>query len=69
MAKDVRPRLTRRQRQVIQLLAEGHSRAEIGDILDISYHTARFHIRKAFAALEATTAPQAVARAIREGLV
>jgi DNA-binding NarL/FixJ family response regulator len=35
--------LTDRQREVLQLVAEGRSLQEIADVLDISYRTVRFH--------------------------
>jgi len=35
--------LTDRQREVLQLVAEGRSLREIADVLDISYRTVRFH--------------------------
>ena len=35
--------LTRRQREVLQLLAEGHSTKEAAAILDISARTVEFH--------------------------
>jgi DNA-binding NarL/FixJ family response regulator len=35
--------LTDRQREVLQMLAEGRSLREIADLLKISYRTARFH--------------------------
>ena len=38
-----RPLLTRRQREVLQLIAEGHSAKSIAHVLDISVKTAEFH--------------------------
>jgi DNA-binding CsgD family transcriptional regulator len=40
----VRPQhLTDRQREVLQMVAEGHSLREIASLLQISYNTVRFH--------------------------
>jgi len=41
--RDLLSQLTSRQRQVLQLLAEGHSAKEIATILDISVRTVEFH--------------------------
>ncbi|HTN43187.1 MAG TPA: response regulator transcription factor [Nitrospiria bacterium] len=41
--RDTLNQLTSRQRQVLQLLAEGHSAKEIATILDISVRTVEFH--------------------------
>jgi DNA-binding NarL/FixJ family response regulator len=43
--RDVAFRLTPRQREVLQLIAEGHSAKEVADILCISPRTAEFHKR------------------------
>lgn len=41
--------LTPRERQVAQLIAAGASNKEIADKLNISEHTAKFHVRQAAA--------------------
>jgi DNA-binding NarL/FixJ family response regulator len=63
------PQLTRREREVLRLLADGHSNEEIGKLLFISAETVRTHIRKAMAKLEADTRTQAVATALRQSLI
>ena len=63
------PELTRREREVLRLLADGLSNEEIGKQLFISAETVRTHVRKAMAKLDADTRTQAVARALREHLI
>jgi DNA-binding NarL/FixJ family response regulator len=40
--------LTRREREVLELLAEGHKNAEIGEALEISTETARTHAKNVY---------------------
>jgi DNA-binding NarL/FixJ family response regulator len=61
--------LTERETQVLRLLADGLSHEQVGQQLEISAETARTHLRKACERLEAGTRTQAVARAIRLGLI
>jgi DNA-binding NarL/FixJ family response regulator len=63
------PELTRREREVLRLLADGLSNEEIGKRLYISAETVRTHVRKAMAKLDADTRTQAVARALRDRLI
>jgi DNA-binding NarL/FixJ family response regulator len=63
------PTLTHRERDVLRLLADGLSNEEIGKRLFISPETARTHLRKAMAKLDADTRTQAVATALRQSLI
>jgi DNA-binding NarL/FixJ family response regulator len=63
------PALTQREREVLRLLADGHSNEEIGKRLFISPETVRTHVRKAMAKLDADTRTQAVATALRQSLI
>lgn len=63
------PVLTTRERQVLVLLAEGLTHEEIGARLSISAETVRTHVRKASDRLGAATRTQAVATALRLGLI
>jgi DNA-binding NarL/FixJ family response regulator len=63
------PTLTTRERDVLRLLADGHSNEEIGKRLFISPETVRTHIRKAMDKLDADTRTQAVAKALRQSLI
>jgi two-component system, NarL family, response regulator len=70
---DDRPRssslLTKREKEVLTLLAQGLSHEEIGRRLSISDETVRTHVRKASARLNAATRTEAVATALRIGLI
>jgi DNA-binding NarL/FixJ family response regulator len=61
--------LTERECDVLVLLGEGRSHDEIGKALSIGVETVRTHLRKASHKLGATTRTQAVATALRLGLI
>lgn len=61
--------LTQREREVLRLLSDGHTNERIGAELSISPQTVRTHLQKAMEKLGATTRVQAVAIALREGLI
>ena len=61
--------LTPRERDVLRLLADGHSNESIGKVLFISPDTARTQLGVAMAKLGASTRTQAVAIALRESLI
>jgi DNA-binding NarL/FixJ family response regulator len=61
--------LTQRELDVLALLAEGLQHEEIGRRLGISSETVRTHLRKACDRLGADTRTQAVATALRQGLI
>jgi len=63
------PRVTAREADVLRLLADGLTHEEIGDRLQIAAETVRTHARKAADRLGAKTRTQAVATAIRLGLI
>ena len=58
--------LTDREREVLQLIAQGHSNPEIADILGIANGTVRNHISNIYAKLEVDNREAAV-RAAGEG--
>jgi DNA-binding NarL/FixJ family response regulator len=60
--------LTKREREVLRLLAEGVSTREIARRLHIAAHTVRSHIQSVFAKLEVHSRLEAVAIARRTGL-
>lgn len=63
------PDLSEREIEVLAHLSEGESNEQIGNALSISPETVRTHIRKAMVKLEADTRTEAVAKAIRYGLI
>ncbi len=62
-------KLTPRQREVLQLLAEGHSTKEIASILTISMKTADFHKTKIRETLGLHTVAELTQYAVTHGLV
>jgi len=56
--------LTQRQREILQLLAQGHSYDEIGLALDLSINTVRSHVRAIYERLGASTKVEAVIAAL-----
>jgi DNA-binding CsgD family transcriptional regulator len=58
--------LTRREREILQLLAEGMSGAEIASKLVLSPETVRTHVRNAMSKLGASTRSQAVVLAMQQ---
>jgi DNA-binding NarL/FixJ family response regulator len=61
--------LTTRERQVLRMLADGLAHEEIANQLGIGSETVRTHVRKASSRLGASTRTQAVATALRLGLI
>jgi DNA-binding NarL/FixJ family response regulator len=61
--------LTKREREVLELVAAGHGQREIGLKLSIGTETVRAHLQKVRKRLSAATSTQAVAKAIRLGLL
>lgn len=62
-------RLTERQRQVLQLLAEGKVMKEIGGILNMSTRTVAFHKYRIMGALGAKSNAELVRYAVRNNIV
>ncbi len=61
--------LTRRELEVLQLLAEGLPNKAIARRLDISEHTVKFHVNAILGKLNAQSRTEAVVRATRLGLL
>jgi two-component system nitrate/nitrite response regulator NarL len=61
--------LTRREFDVLRLLAEGLPNKIIADRLQISEHTVKFHVNALMAKLHAQSRTEAVVRAIRAGVL
>jgi two-component system, NarL family, response regulator YdfI len=61
--------LTPREREVLQMLAAGLGNKEIAARLNISDHTAKFHVASILGKLGASTRTEAVSLGIRRGLV
>jgi DNA-binding NarL/FixJ family response regulator len=63
------PQLTPRQREVLQLLAEGRSMKEAADILSVTPRTVAFHKYRMMEQLQLKTNADLIQFAIREGIV
>ena len=64
-----RGKLTRRQREILQLLADGGSTAAAARELGLSEETVKTHTKNILARLSARNRPHAVAIALRESLI
>jgi DNA-binding NarL/FixJ family response regulator len=61
--------LTPREREVLELVAEGMSNRAIAERLAISEHTVKFHVGSLLGKLSAATRAELVAVALRRGLI
>jgi DNA-binding NarL/FixJ family response regulator len=61
--------LTPREKEILSGLVEGHNFKAIADSLFISIETVRFHFRNIYRKLHVHSQSEAVAKAIREGLI
>ncbi len=61
--------LTPREREILQLLADGLSNADVAGQLFISQETVKSHVRHILTKLEADTRTQAVAIALRDAMI
>ena len=67
-ASDFEP-LTPREKEVLAKMTLGLGNREIADALQISTHTAKFHVAQIISKLEANSRAHAVANALRAGLI
>jgi DNA-binding NarL/FixJ family response regulator len=68
-SKDRDDMLTSREREILQLLADGMSNADAAARLFISQETVKSHVRHILAKLEADTRTHAVAIALRDAII
>lgn len=68
-SKDDDTELSAREREVLVSLAEGNNYQEIADRLFISVDTVRHHIRNIYRKLHVHSQSEAVAKAIRKGII
>jgi DNA-binding NarL/FixJ family response regulator len=67
--KDREDMLTSREREILRLLADGMSNADVAGKLYISQETVKSHVRHILTKLEADTRTHAVAIALREAII
>ena len=63
------PELTTRQREVLQLLAEGRSMKEAGGILNVAPRTVAFHKYRMMEQLRLKTSAELIQYAVKQGVV
>jgi DNA-binding CsgD family transcriptional regulator len=68
LAGDHEP-LTPRELEVYELLGKGLSNREIGEVLGISVHTAKYHVGQILAKVGAATRAEAVSAGLRMGII
>jgi DNA-binding NarL/FixJ family response regulator len=61
--------LTKREREILRLLADGMQNEQVGRLLSISPLTVKTHVKNAMEKLEADTRTEAVASALRQSLI
>jgi DNA-binding NarL/FixJ family response regulator len=69
LSRDAQDILTPREREILKLLADGMSNADVAAKLFISQETVKSHVRHILAKLEADTRTHAVAIALRESII
>ena len=62
-------KLSERELQIIKLMAEGMSNAEIGNHIFISFHTVKAEIEKLYGKFEVHNRIQLIIKAIRLGII
>lgn len=63
------PRVSRRETELLQLFAAGHSYKSAAAELGLSIDTVRFHLRNLYAKLQVHSKVEAVLKAARDGLI
>lgn len=61
--------LSNREKEILSLMADGHSFSTIAEKSFISYETVRTHVKRIYKKLHVASASEAVAKAIRQRLV
>jgi DNA-binding NarL/FixJ family response regulator len=61
--------LTKREKDILFCLTQGYSYKMIGTQLEISIDTVRFYIKQTYLKLQVNSAPEAIAKALREHIV
>ena len=60
---------TGREKEILHLLADGHTQRQMAEELSLSTHTIDTHLRNIYAKLHVRTGIEAVAKALRERLI
>lgn len=62
-------KLTKRETEVLSLVAQGHTSQEVADLLFLSARTVSYHLAQVYAKLEVSNRVQAFRAATRLGLI
>jgi DNA-binding CsgD family transcriptional regulator len=62
-------KLTKRETEVLSLVAQGHTSQEVADMLFLSSRTVSYHLAQVYSKLEVTNRVQAFRAAARLGLI
>jgi DNA-binding NarL/FixJ family response regulator len=68
-AQQVRCHLSPQERRLLELLCEGHHYKTAAAEMSISLHTVKFHMRNVYEKLHVHSKSEAVAKALRDGLI
>jgi DNA-binding NarL/FixJ family response regulator len=66
--KVITAELSKREYQVLELIAEGLSQKEVGNELNISSYTVTDHLKSIYEKLQVQNAPQAISKAYKTGI-
>ena len=69
MYKKILDNISKREEEILLLMAEGKSNSQIAEELDISYHTVKTHISHILAKMEVRDRLGAVVKALRTGRI
>lgn len=61
--------LSSREKEILSLMVEGNHLQQIADKIFISYETVRTHVKRIYKKLHVASAPEAVAKAIRQRII
>ncbi len=61
--------LSKREKEILQLIADGNPNKAIAEMLNISEHTVRNHISNIFQKLKSDDRTEAAVKALRQGII
>lgn len=61
--------LSKREKEILQLIADGNPNKTIAEMLNISEHTVRNHITNIFQKLKSSDRTEAAVKALRQGII
>lgn len=62
-------KLTFKEKEILQFLSEGNNYKAIGNKLNISEHTVRYHIKHIYEKMHVSSQSEAVAKAFKQGII